>query len=330
MRAIARTSAFLLLLAMVPASAGETLCHRAAASLQIGQAAPPTLIDGLKEVSEARQEDDAPAVLRGLRAALDLLGLVGDMTAAGQIRSRIHWLVHGKLGAIEVVAGTAKCQTLLFFRVLDGKAVGTPAPQGLNTDQACWGDSVWLGTIGGTPYAVEQNNVLGDRGRSIAASAWSGASWEPGCSLVETHSVTLAVENLFCRPGTDCTALQEVALERARAMEAEYERVTPAIGPVNPPGQNETGPVGLPQEIPTFNATTRNPFTTFTNQQVFQTSYMGQQIVGAIGAGHWGWRDYDGWLVAFWRVGKDGYDPLAGLQISRPLGAIRSLSVQDP
>ncbi len=320
--------------ATVPAGAGEMLCRQAAVSLRIGNAAPSTLLHNLNDVVEAREEGtDASAVLRTWHAGPDLLHAIDDMTAGGQLASRVMWLAQGALGAVEVIAGTADCQTLIFFRVPDGKAVRFAAPKGLNTDQACWGDSVWLGTISGTPYAVEENNVLGDRARSIVASGWTGTGWDPPCSLTEMHSIILAVDNLFCRPGMDCTTLQAVALERAKEAQAEHERATPAIGPVDALKKNDTGAADqtdLPKEIPTFGESRLNPFTAFTNEHAFQTSYLGQPVVGAIGAGHFGWRDYDGWLVAFWRTSKDGYDPLAGLQITRQLGVVLSLEVNDP
>jgi hypothetical protein len=192
----------LFVLLTVPASAGETICRRAAASLRIGDVAPSTLFSGLAGVVAAKEEgDNAAAVLRTRRADPALLHAIEDITGGGQVTSRVQWLRQGEFGAVEVVAGTAYCQTLLFFRVLDGRAVGMPAPKELNTDQACWGDSVWLGTIGGIAYAIEQNDRFGDRGRSMTASAWTGMGWNRACSLTETHAITLAVDGRYCRPG---------------------------------------------------------------------------------------------------------------------------------
>lgn len=312
---------------VAPVQAEESLCGRVAATLRVGEPSPASMLDRLPDLIPAVESDDAPAILSTLTPDTDLLTKADEM-AADDMRVDFYLSPGSTLGAIDAVRGTAKCQTIIFFEIKAGRAVAAPAPSGLNSEGACWGDNVSLMRMGSTPYAVEVMPV-GDRARRVIASSWSAGAWSSACTVTETYSVRLAEEHFSCAPGRDCKGLRANAMQQAQAAQREHERLTPALGVVAAAAEVPAIPADLPSEIPTFDLA-YNSYTTLDMPRIFSLLEFGQKLVGAVGGGRFGWRSYEGWLVGYWLQDTGGYHPVAGAQVARHFGLTESIHVTGP
>lgn len=323
-------AAVLVLSAVLPVNAASPLCREAADALKIGGPARPSLLDGLTQFVPSPVETDAIAAIAKWNVPDEIRAAVRDMTEDGHLFSRIFWLTPGEFGVVQTIGGTMECQSLLYFRIQNGTVSQIRPPAGITTD-GCWTDTVLFGVDAGTPYAIEVDDSVGDRGSRITANAWSDGTWQQPCSLTETYSVTLDIANEYCRPGSDCTALKRIALAKADAAQAAHEQITPALWPptgIPVPGP-PPAPLALPKELPTFGAAPKDPYTTFSAPVAFDATFQDQAIVGAVGGGEIGWRPYWGWLVGFWKMNGNEYEPLAGFQVARHFGVVLSVDLLD-
>jgi hypothetical protein len=76
-----------------------------------------------------------------------------------------------------------------------------------------------------------------------------------------------------------------------------------------------------------FGKTWSNPYIQFANEVSEPVMIDGRRYLAIVGGGNFGWRDYRGYLAAFWAEKDDQLVPVASFQINLEKGKPLSLRV---
>jgi hypothetical protein len=308
--------------------AAESVCEALKASLTIGTSSPKKLQDAIPGIKPAQKEEELSDVSARYPTTPSLADLAGDMTSGGHWDARVQWLVPGQIGMISVIGGTANCQIVKFFGIANQQAQTIKPPTGFSVDgEACWGDSLGARQIKDTPYLIEDQDIGKTNPHTLTIVHWQNG-WGENCKITITQSVEFSVEGRSCADEVNCDALQKIAVEQAKLREKNSNQQSDNTTDTNF-DKNET----LPEF--TENAYGGNPYTEMEDEKKFAVPGF-PNMVGVIGTGHFGWRNYDGWLVSFWDSARWDSEkswnltsrlPYAGFQIARQNGNIEGIII---
>jgi uncharacterized protein len=291
-------------------------------------------------------EEASDEPLKDARQPFQALSLKPDLALRQQVEQAsgdgdpLHWLhLPGvNLGAFYSVGGTLDCANYTMYTTdADGTAHLLETPP--LWQDGCWTVSDQLLRIAGQVTILRQDSS-DDDSLDLATQVWDGQRLLPQSRLLIRFDRQLALEASGCASG-DCADFGALALQLARRYDArpmpgtlDATLSTAERASFQPLLQLATAKPAAPAMgddqacelscVPLFGKTApSSAYASFGSEaNWFPVRWHGELLLGRIGHGHWGWRDWDGWLVGLWRMQQGKLQPVAGAMIALKGGPI--------
>ncbi|HWA92303.1 MAG TPA: hypothetical protein VG889_19850 [Rhizomicrobium sp.] len=298
----------LILTLPLPATA-STLCDDLAAAIRAGRG------DTLREIAKS---SDGRIRLTQQAATIPDRYKVADFIGP-------EMYVLGGSGAVMVVdtQGTMHCQSFAFFDSRNGKTRHIDGPKTLDDsgDAYCWGSYIDAAEFNGVPTIVAE--IDGENRLSMEVTARRGHAWDKTCKLEATFKPRLVVDEAY----GDGKALEAEALALAEQYRRDPKRNAVPVTEAERSLMRLGEALPSPRDMPTFDKLTTNPYTGFDGETLWPVKANGETLLAMVGAGTFGWRSYQGNLVAFWRDDNGRLAPVASYQIALKNGALKTMKV---
>ena len=241
------------------------------------------------------------------------------------------------------VAGTANCQTELFFSVRpDGElsAFDTPVVFG----DLCWRSYRHVGRVGGRPALIEQevreHPLLGI---DVEITPWT-SSGRATCQVAIRFNDAFHVTERFCKDQSVCLAAEPLAPKLAEALARADDGTRLATLAPSPANQAQALATRLVKakeslesvslgytKLPTFGATPNTKYSEYGGSpQVTLLALDGQTLIVRVGIGGIGWRELGDYLITLYSSDGDDLDPIASFVVERKNIGLQSVTTSVP
>ena len=233
-----------------------------------------------------------------------------------------------QLVAVMDVEGSASCMYVTLFRSIGHRLVQIVPPY-VTRITSCQrrGDSMFLGSLDGSPFVAKETNDDTD----IQVAPWSGHGWDPVCSVVVKYVPELIAEGTFCH-AADCTGAEAEAKRIAAQIQAAGVQGSPYQAGGNPQLDHL---VDLAGHTPGTDAIPASPGwigPKFTDQNLapYMATVDGHPTLAI--AGDWKTgpavdSEPIGYAVAFWQEAGDKLTSVAGFHLQTAHSTIKSVLV---
>jgi len=176
-------------------------------------------------------EAEIRATTRRLMAVPRISQDFSDYHFLPEDRIRVRKLGDTRVRAVEFFdSGTMHCAYFYFFSKRGGKVRAEPDPPDvlarLATGEApsgyCVADHAALGSIGGAPAFVTENQDTSNYDYDLSITAWDGRRWLKPCAIEVKYRKAYRVEQAHCQ-GATCQPLRRVAFRLANALQAHED-----------------------------------------------------------------------------------------------------------
>jgi uncharacterized protein YecT (DUF1311 family) len=294
-------------------------------------------------------EEASEQSLQDARQPFQGLPLKPDPTLRQQVEQAagdgglLRWLhlPGANLGAFYSVEGSLGCAAYTMYTT-DADGAAHPLETPLLWRDGCWTVSDQLLRIAGQVAIVRQDSGDADS-LDLAARVWDGQRLLPQSRLLIRFDRQLALKVAGCASG-DCADFGALALQLARrydarplpgvldvslsaAERASFQQLL-QLATAKQTGQTATamgdGQVCALSCVSLFGqAAPPDAYGSFGSEaNWFPVRWRGELLLGRIGHGHLGWRDWDGWLVGLWRLQQGQLQPVAGAMIELKGGPV--------
>jgi hypothetical protein len=284
-------------------------------------------------------ESDSHSVISKVRdefhASPDLLDLLKKLEDFPPGALTLHRLGQTSLYAMESIEGTAICSYFTFFSVVAGRAqTAEPPPVIVKNDgtNMCWTTHAWLGTVGGKPAFVVDDNSK-DLESTFSITPYAKGSWGTECHVVARFSAGFKVAERFCG-GINC----DEAASTAKQLAVRYDADPKAQLGAPLTSQIEADIARLKafafagrveDQLPTFGSQAKSSYVGFNTQAIiFPVILDGQTLLARLGHGTIGWRTSPDYLFALYRSKGGNFEPVAGFRIEKTRATLLGAEAQ--
>jgi len=218
------------------------------------------------------------------------------------------------------------CQQWAFFQKLNKRVHRIKEPSSVAHEEGgglCWDSYALVVRFGDVPALVVEDD--GDNRVSLSVTSWQEKRWGATCHLQASFKPRLDIAQSYCAQNR-CASL-----DREAVAIAEWYRGFSPRGRYPQKGVDQrlvrlAEQLPKPHVIPDFGKTSSNPYSEFSQEDMLVVRVNGQDLLAMVGGGSFGWRDYRGNLVAFWREDQGKLVPVASFQIG--LGDGKPISIK--
>jgi hypothetical protein len=268
--------------------------------------------------------------------AKKLLG--GDQVTVSEVEH-----VDGPAWRSVQMAGTAHCQTELFFSVRpDGElsAIDTPVVFG----DLCWRSYRQVGRVGGRPALIEQEVLEHPLlGVDVEITPWTIGA-RATCQVAIRFNDAFRLTERFCKDPSVCTAAEPLVPKLAEALARAYDGTTLATLAPPPPHRAQALATQLVKakesfesvqlsntELPTFGAKPKTKYSAYAGSpQLTLIALAGQTLIARVGIGGIGWRELGDYLIALYSSDGDDLNPVASFVVERKNIGLHSVTTSVP
>ena len=269
---------------------------------------------------------------REYRAEPGLLAAIAKLTNDdGTIP--LYRFAKSSLHMAKIIEGSASCERFLFFEVPPaGAAHPVAAPAVVQTAEPfafCSMTKAYAGEVSGTPAFIVETDQEGTVDLSL--TTWREGGWQRPCKVVIRFSDVFEVTDRFCE-GVNCSEMAQQALalvKKADQSPQAAEEDANGQGKFTAMKELAANDPRDTQSFPTFGGSLRGPGSAefAPDSVVLPIVVGGETYLARVGHPAIGWRTYPDYLLAAYRLVGNGFEPAAGIYISKTRGKPVSATV---
>ena len=283
--------------------------------------------DQIRRDGEPNLNTDSPRTLKQTLPATfkptpALAAALSKLAGSGGDPLNLRHTGHGALHAAFAGAGSANCQSYVFFELApDGRADEVAGPPIYVNDSDgtllfCTGFAVWsaIGQMGDDPAFIAE--IGRDQDEEVRLTPWRDHAWQQECRIAIHYAADFAVYEQYCK-SIDCAMVGE----RARALAMQFDKDPGSFAQLPKVDNKALALLSGSPELPTFGKASPSLQGFSEDSVAFLVVLDGATFIARLGHGAIGWRRSPNYVFALYRPPNrsdvDALEPVAGIHIAK-------------